>query len=51
MTAYIQPTSVTFWAGLLLVLRGAAQMFGVDIPLPDELLAGVAAIGLRRALK
>lgn len=48
---YINPKSVTFWAGALLILKVLVKgIFDVDIPISDEVLAGAGIIGLRRAV-
>lgn len=47
----IDPKSVTFWISIFAILKGVASLFGVDVPIPDEVFAGGIGIGLRRALK
>ena len=48
---YLNPKSITFWCGVVFILKGIAwQAFGVDLPIPDEVIIGGVAVGLRKAI-
>lgn len=53
MLDYIKLNSVTFWAGILLAVKGLLSAFGIHTPLdsiPNDAFVGLAAVGLRKAV-